>query len=32
MRKEHICLWKVKDKSYSNKDMEEEAHEQLLPN
>jgi hypothetical protein len=28
--KEHICLRKVEDKSHSNKDVREKAHDQLL--
>jgi hypothetical protein len=27
---EHICLWKVKDKCHSDKDMREKACEKLL--
>jgi hypothetical protein len=28
--KEYICLWKIKDKYYSNKDMWDKAYEQSL--
>jgi hypothetical protein len=28
--KQHICPWKVKDKSYSNRDVKKKACDQLL--